>query len=102
MCRRVLPIHPNFRVVAVGEPEAKSRERSAAKSSWLNPEVLSMFHFHHVTPLPQEQEREVIMKKVGLHQTNTLLCTRTGTYAYCMCLCICMYTVYMYVQGAVI
>lgn len=67
MCRRVLPIHPNFRVVAVGEPEAKRREGSAAKSSWLNPEVLSMFHFHHVTPLPQDQEREVILKKVGLH-----------------------------------
>jgi len=65
--RSIFPIHPNFRLVAIGEPKksaSQSERKSPLHSPWINPELLSMFQFHHVMPLPVDQEKEVILRKV--------------------------------------
>ena len=65
--RSIYPIHPNFRLVAIGEPKksaGQSERKSPLHFPWISPELLSMFQFHHVMPLPVDQEKEVIMHKV--------------------------------------
>ena len=62
--RSIYPIHPGFRVVAVGEHLKSSG--SSSQASWITPELLTMFQFHHVPPLPIDQEREVLMSRVSL------------------------------------
>ena len=60
-------MHPNFRLVAIGEPKKSAGHAggvSPLHSPWISPELLSMFQFHPVTPLPVDQEREVILGKV--------------------------------------
>ncbi len=67
--RKIYPIHPKFRLVGVGETHKSSGGESASSpslASWLSPELLSMFQFHHVKPLPVQQERDIILSKVTL------------------------------------
>ena len=66
-CRKIYPIHPKFRLIGVGETHKSSANQSGSSpsvASWLSPELLSMFHFHHVRPLPVEQEKQIIRSKV--------------------------------------
>lgn len=69
LVRNIFAVHPNFRLVGVGETHKSSSTGQQSGSppslaSWITPELLSMFHFHHVKPLPMDQERQVIMRKV--------------------------------------
>ena len=61
--RCIYPIHPAFRVVGLGEP-VNSAEGSS-QPLWISPEVLTMFQFHHVPPLPIRQERHILENKVS-------------------------------------
>ncbi|XP_054285808.1 von Willebrand factor A domain-containing protein 8 [Macrosteles quadrilineatus] len=56
---RVLRVHPSFRVVALAEPPG------GGASQWLNPEVLSLFLYHQMPALSQEQELHIMQKKFG-------------------------------------
>jgi len=52
----VLRIHPSFRVIALAEPPILS----SPTGQWLNAETLSLFLFHHMTPLPIADEVTVV------------------------------------------
>jgi len=54
--RRVLPIHPAFRLMAIAEPPTIG----TASGQWLSPEVLAMFVFQNMRPLKQNEEAEVL------------------------------------------
>lgn len=60
--RAIYPIHSKFRIVAIGERIAQQINNT--KGDWLNPEVISMFQYIHVTPLPQYEERQLLLEKV--------------------------------------
>ena len=60
--RAIYPIHSKFRIVAIGEHIAQQINNT--KGDWLNPEVLSMFQYIHVTSLPQYEERQLLLQKV--------------------------------------
>ena len=65
--RSIHKIHPKFRVIGIGEPQKQTSRMggvSSTQTSWLHPELLSMFPYHHVKPLPREEERKVILSKV--------------------------------------
>jgi MoxR-like ATPase len=60
--RCIYPIHPAFRVVGLGEPVISAE--GSSQPSWISPEVLTMFQFHHIPPLPIHQERHILENKV--------------------------------------
>lgn len=55
----VLQIHPEFRIVAIGEPPTLQ-----TGANWLSPEVLSLFLFHEAKPLNKHEEMHVITSQV--------------------------------------
>ena len=53
-------IHPSFRIVGLAEPPVIG----SSQPQWLNSELLSMFLFHHVSPLSKQEEAKVIFDMV--------------------------------------
>lgn len=58
--RSVYRIHPSFRMIALAEPP-----KVASTQQWLSPELLTMFLYHHMTPLNTNQELELISSLVS-------------------------------------
>ncbi|KAG8186062.1 hypothetical protein JTE90_005415 [Oedothorax gibbosus] len=58
--KKLLRIHPAFRIVALAEPP----KLQSKKDNWINPELLSMFLFHTVRPLSLKEEKIVIQSSV--------------------------------------
>ncbi|XP_077987566.1 von Willebrand factor A domain-containing protein 8-like [Glandiceps talaboti] len=58
--RQVFPIHPSFRILALAEPPVAG----SSSHQWLNSELLTLFHYHHVKPLSYIEEMEVIQGMV--------------------------------------
>lgn len=56
----ILRIHPEFRIVAIGEPAVLN-----ATTNWLSPEVLSLFLYHEIRPLSKDEEMHIITSKYG-------------------------------------
>ncbi|XP_030747712.1 von Willebrand factor A domain-containing protein 8 [Sitophilus oryzae] len=57
----ILPIHPDFRIIAVGDPPAfQSKD-----GNWISPEILSLFAFHDLRTLGKVEEINVITTKFG-------------------------------------
>ncbi|KAJ8310233.1 hypothetical protein KUTeg_012098 [Tegillarca granosa] len=54
--RKIYPIHPSFRIVALAEPPLPG----SSTQQWLTPELLTMFLFHNLRPLSQAEEKLVI------------------------------------------
>ncbi|RZC39738.1 von Willebrand factor A domain-containing protein 8 [Asbolus verrucosus] len=57
----ILRIHPDFRIVAIGEPPTTQ----SPTGNWMTPEVLSLFLFHEVRTLSKEEELHIITSKYG-------------------------------------
>ncbi|XP_056637109.1 von Willebrand factor A domain-containing protein 8 isoform X2 [Diorhabda sublineata] len=57
----VYAIHPDFKIVAIGEPP----NLQAATGNWLSPEMLSLFIFHEMRTLSKEEETHVVASKYG-------------------------------------
>ena len=78
LLRNIFPIHPNFRLIGIGETQKSSssgqRGFSQSLASWISPELLSIFHFHHVKSLPVSQEKEIIQRKVINLSENITTC----------------------------
>jgi hypothetical protein len=51
--RKVFPIRPSFRVVALAAPPS-------LKTPWLTPEILSLFSWHHLVELPSKDKQRVL------------------------------------------
>ncbi len=66
--RGILPIKPEFRIAALAEPPVVG---GSAKEQWLTAEVLSMFFFHSMRPLSQEEELGVLSALTG-HPSQVL------------------------------
>ena len=45
--KKVHPIHPSFRIIALSEPPVPG----SSSQQWVTPELLTMFLFHHLRPL---------------------------------------------------
>jgi MoxR-like ATPase len=58
--RNVFPIHPSFRLVAVGKPAASAEGQTKLSYHWLTPEVNTMFLFVWVRNLDQTEESQVL------------------------------------------
>ncbi|GFO07343.1 von Willebrand factor a domain-containing protein 8-like [Plakobranchus ocellatus] len=58
--RKILPIHPSFRIVALSEPPVIG----SSKQQWLSPEMLTMFLYHNMRPLSRLEEIDVISRLV--------------------------------------
>lgn len=58
--RGILCIHPSFRIIGLAEPPVIG----SSQPQWLNSELLSMFLFHHVSPLSKQEEAQVIYDMV--------------------------------------
>ncbi|XP_067669611.1 von Willebrand factor A domain-containing protein 8-like [Haliotis asinina] len=58
--RRIFPIHPSFRLIALGEPPVVG----SSKQQWMSPEMLTMFLYHHMRPLSRAEETDVIHRLV--------------------------------------
>ncbi|XP_038049927.1 von Willebrand factor A domain-containing protein 8-like [Patiria miniata] len=65
--RFIFPIHPSFRIVALAEPPVIG----SSTQQWLNPELLTLFLYHHLRPLSMAEEMDVIQGMVP----NTNLAT---------------------------
>ncbi|KAJ3641595.1 hypothetical protein Zmor_028095 [Zophobas morio] len=57
----ILPIHPDFRIIAIGEPPSLN----SPTGNWMTPELLSLFLFHEVRTLSKEEELHIIASKYG-------------------------------------
>nr|CAI5818605.1 unnamed protein product [Callosobruchus analis] len=57
----VFEIHPDFRIIAIGEPP----NLQSSTGSWISPEVLSLFVFHEMRTLSKPEEMHIISSKVG-------------------------------------
>uniref|UniRef100_F6QXZ7 von Willebrand factor A domain-containing protein 8 n=1 Tax=Ciona intestinalis TaxID=7719 RepID=F6QXZ7_CIOIN len=57
--KSVYRIHPSFRMVGVAEPPTQG-----SSQQWLNPELLTLFLYHHMEPLSINNEMEIIQKLV--------------------------------------
>lgn len=62
----ILRIHPEFRIIALGEPPG-----SNGVSNWLSPEILSLFVFHECRPLTKNEELHILTSKVRTHQNHS-------------------------------
>ncbi|XP_044761445.1 von Willebrand factor A domain-containing protein 8 [Coccinella septempunctata] len=65
----IFPIHPNFRIVAIGEPP----NNQSNTNNWMTSEVLSLFLFHELRTLSKQEEMNIIVSQFGpisrpLHQ----------------------------------
>lgn len=57
----VLEIHPDFRIIAIGElPDVQS-----STGNWMSPEILSLFIFHEMRTLSKLEEMNIITSKVS-------------------------------------
>ncbi|XP_077584586.1 von Willebrand factor A domain-containing protein 8 [Stigmatopora nigra] len=54
--RSILAIHPSFRVLALAEPP----QVGGKGQQWLNPELLTMFLYHGVSPLGRAEELDLL------------------------------------------
>ena len=59
--RGIFCIHPSFRIIGLAEPPVIG----SSQPQWLNSELLSMFLFHHVSPLSKQEEAQVIYEMVS-------------------------------------
>lgn len=57
--KRLIPIHPSFRIMALARAGTSGQTDTKA-GSWLTAEILSMFHFIVVDSLPSQEEQEVL------------------------------------------
>lgn len=57
----VLEIHPDFRIIAVGELP----DLHISTGNWMSPEVLSLFLFHEMRTLSKSEEMNIIATKVS-------------------------------------
>lgn len=55
----ILKIHPEFRIVAIGEPPTLQ-----TGANWMSPEVLSLFIFHEAKALSKQEEMHIITSQV--------------------------------------
>ncbi|CAO3686219.1 unnamed protein product [Umbelopsis ramanniana] len=55
----MIPIHPSFRIVCLARAGSGAGLDGPA-GAWLTPEVLTMFHFVVVSPLPSAEEQSVL------------------------------------------
>lgn len=60
--RNVLPIHPSFRIIAIGQLSNPSVVKSSKLNQFLNAELLTMFNIHYLDPLPLEESYSIIHK----------------------------------------
>ncbi|KAI8350392.1 AAA domain-containing protein [Blakeslea trispora] len=59
--KRLIPIHPAFRIMALARAGASGQPAEGkGAGSWLSAEILSMFHFVVVDSLPSKEEQEVL------------------------------------------
>eukprot|EP00435_Cladocopium_sp_Y103_P037254 s938_g9.t2 len=66
------PLHHAFRVIATGEPPTEER-------NWLEDELLTLFHFTEVKPLPAAQQLKLVSQLCGLPSEHAVL---NGLMAY--------------------
>lgn len=70
----ILRIHPDFKIIAIAEPPTNQ----SAQGNWITPEVLSLFLFHEIRSLTEEEEYQIITTKVS---TQICIC-RIGLYVF--------------------
>lgn len=54
----ILPIHPSFRIIAIGAPPTE-------KNNYITDEILCLFHFHLMDEIPEEEEKQLIYGLLG-------------------------------------
>merc|ERR1719414_2948874 len=59
--KKILPIHPAFRIAALAEPPVLG---GTASQAWLGAEQLTLFFYHQMRPLGIGEETDVILKSV--------------------------------------
>ncbi|KAJ3223480.1 von Willebrand factor A domain-containing protein 8 [Clydaea vesicula] len=65
--KKILPIHPNFRIIALARPLSSV---TVKKGLWLSPEVNSMFSFIYVRPLSFKEENQVLREFTKVPEDN--------------------------------
>jgi MoxR-like ATPase len=63
--RKVLPIHPRFRVLALASPMTR-------KTPWLTPEILSLFSWHSMPDLSTESTRLILNRRFPALQADVM------------------------------
>ncbi|KAI8393920.1 AAA domain-containing protein [Radiomyces spectabilis] len=58
--KRLVPIHPSFRIIALARAGNSNGQSDGRSAAWLTAEILSMFHFIVVDSLPSKEEQEVL------------------------------------------
>ena len=56
--KRLVPIHPSFRIIALARAGVSGQSDTKA-GSWLTAEILSMFHFVVVDSLPSQVKKKI-------------------------------------------
>ncbi|KAH8385795.1 hypothetical protein KR093_006032, partial [Drosophila rubida] len=65
----IFPIRESFRIIALAEPP----KLCSIKTSWLSPELLSMFLFQELRPLQENEEYELLLQFCGKVQPKMQL-----------------------------
>lgn len=60
----ILKIHPDFKIIGMGEPPSAQ----AATGNWITPELLSFFVFHEMRTLSKPEEMHIVSSKVGTRE----------------------------------
>jgi len=80
--QRVIPVHPNFRIIATATlPSSMSGSDTASSSGSLptsaigdifSPEVVPLFHYHHVTAPTAATELKQLLRIAGISLSLSL------------------------------
>jgi nicotinamide riboside kinase len=76
----LLAIHPDFRIIAIGEPPSFQ----TSSGNWMSPEVLSLFLFHEVRTLSKEEELHIITSNVRREQFGWAVYERSFSVRCCV------------------
>ncbi|CAF0766137.1 unnamed protein product [Brachionus calyciflorus] len=68
---KIIRIHPSFRIIATAEATNLTDQKNSIE--WLNSEILNLFLYQQIEPLPLDYEHEILNKKFKLNSKHEQL-----------------------------
>ena len=63
--KRILPVHPRFRIIATGQTGSGTQSDSWGGMSWISPDIMSSFHFLQMPLISLDERCEIVRGITG-------------------------------------